>query len=625
MGRARLDSEQTSTNAERCKRYRKKKGDKYKSDDSLRKWSKLEMIRKNPLKNEQRLKDQAEKKKLYRQRKKYEANMNMNNEQTTSTPAEAPKVAFTHSSTKARSIKKVESALPRSPRKREEVVKALASNFLRVQFKSTSKRGRPSDLLNDEQEEWLVNFLDRDDISRQTPGRKDTVYIGKVNGEKRYLQKRYLLWKIRDLLDIANGSEDLFISDTYGMEFGSNLKFWQLYKFLKKHKEYKWNRDICHESCVCEVCENSRLFLKAVNKKLKKDAPKFPTTAREIAEDYSCNRDNLDCMMGNCMNCPKLEVPLEFFQKNRVTNDESEEVSTDNEEDEVPDITYYQWMNVSEKVQKVALKIKANEIEGELKKSIALIKEHIYIKNQQQKKYHELKDNLNPGEFLVHVDYAESYKNAQQDEIQTAYFGHQAFSMFTACCYTRDSEGELKKHCFVIISDSSDHSRIAAHTCISRVVRELKRIYGYVDHVHLWSDGCASQFRSRFVFQLTNHFPYEITRYYNERHHGKGPMDGIGGSVKNFVFRAVLSNKVVINTPEEFAIYADSNIKGISCIFLSEEEMILEPREIGETPYVPAMKALQVHMVKRKKTKDGTYLEFYKTAYESPFYTHLYH
>ena len=62
MGRARIDSERTSTNAERCKRYRKKKGDKYKTDDSLRKWSKLEMIRKNPLKNEQRLKDQAEKK-----------------------------------------------------------------------------------------------------------------------------------------------------------------------------------------------------------------------------------------------------------------------------------------------------------------------------------------------------------------------------------------------------------------------------------------------------------------------------------------------------------------------------------------------------------------------------------
>ena len=36
---------------------------------------------------------------------------------------------------------------------------------------------------------------------------------------------------------------------------------------------------------------------------------------------------------------------------------------------------------------------------------------------------------------------------------------------------------------------------------------------------------------------------YTIQRYYNERHHGKGPMDGVGETVKNMIFQHVKSKK----------------------------------------------------------------------------------
>ena len=63
--------------------------------------------------------------------------------------------------------------------------------------------------------------------------------------------------------------------------------------------------------------------------------------------------------------------------------------------------------------------------------------------------------------------------------------------------------------------------------------------------IHLWSDGCSAQFRSRFVFQLTKFFPSRINviRYFNERHHEKDPMDVIGGCIKNAVSRAVMAEK----------------------------------------------------------------------------------
>ena len=44
------------------------------------------------------------------------------------------------------------------------------------------------------------------------------------------------------------------------------------------------------------------------------------------------------------------------------------------------------------------------------------------------------------NKVLISVDYTESYKHKQQREIQSVYFGHTRFSIFTACCYLRDSE-----------------------------------------------------------------------------------------------------------------------------------------------------------------------------------------
>ena len=40
-------------------------------------------------------------------------------------------------------------------------------------------------------------------------------------------------------------------------------------------------------------------------------------------------------------------------------------------------------------------------------------------------------------------------------------------------------------------------------------------------------------------------------------------MDGIGGTLKNCVYRDTMSGKCFINTPQEFAEYADKTVKGI--------------------------------------------------------------
>ena len=80
----------------------------------------------------------------------------------------------------------------------------MASKHLKIRFQGKGG-GRTKNVLTFAEEEWLSAFLDRADISRQTPGRKDNGFTGKVNGKKQYAQKRYLQWTIQELLGIING------------------------------------------------------------------------------------------------------------------------------------------------------------------------------------------------------------------------------------------------------------------------------------------------------------------------------------------------------------------------------------------------------------------------------------
>ena len=70
----------------------------------------------------------------------------------------------------------------------------------------------------------------------------------------------------------------------------------------------------------------------------------------------------------------------------------------------------------------------------------------------------------------------------------------------------------------------------------------------------VWNDGCASQFRSRFIFKLLSSYCPELFLEwnYNEEHHGKGPMDGVSGTIKNVVLDQVKSRKVAHSLPVEF-------------------------------------------------------------------------
>ena len=110
---------------------------------------------------------------------------------------------------------------------------------------------------------------------------------------------------------------------------------------------------------------------------------------------------------------------------------------------------------------------------------------------------------MSNGDLLVHVDFAESYRNDQQNEIQSSYFGDQSFSLFTSRCYFEGVTTEIRNKSVVVLTENSDHNRIASMSCLKKVINTVETVCGKsFTNIVLWRDGMGTQFPSRFIFQL---------------------------------------------------------------------------------------------------------------------------
>ena len=163
------------------------------------------------------------------------------------------------------------------------------------------------------------------------------------------------------------------------------------------------------------------------------------------------------------------------------------------------------------------------------------MKTHAYNIYRQYSELKHLKKNLGKKDVILSVDFSRNYENKQLREIQSAFFGHECFTIFTAACYIHkevkitgkvkfDNESSLQVIPIAIISNETNHDRDVAFTNNQKLISIVQELSPEICNFHFWSDGCAAQFRSRFVFRSFCYYPQEInlTWDYGEAHHFKG-------------------------------------------------------------------------------------------------------
>ena len=445
----------------------------------------------------------------------------------------------------------------------------------------TQKTGRPA-ILNNAITEKLERFLSDNSISMTLPGRNNQVYTGKdENGESIFASKKYILWIFNELASIIKEEED---------EELAQLKFSTLYRHIRSKKEYIINSKIPEVNCLCPTCESIELLCSAVNKSSDLNLPK---KCHELVEQIACNPLTEDCAKGTCSKCPVINLDL-------LTG--------------VDRIPFYHWVK-RQQYQKELSELSGSEIKAKLTEMFSTLKTHFFQKRVQSQAYRKHIDELADDEMLVHVDYSENYKNKQPNEIKASFHGQGQFTLYTACLYVKSGEEVVCKS-FVLVTTENDHSCNVTFALNNLLIKEALTQKA-CKIIKFWSDGCASQFRSRYAFFMLTKFNPGINLEWNffEANHGKGAVDGIGGRVKHSVFRRVLSKQIVIESPKHFAEYANSILPKKEVVFVDEDQMELgyesECRE--KAVYIPGTP--KVHCVRRTIIeKEKCELRFYQTT-----------
>ena len=108
-----------------------------------------------------------------------------------------------------------------------------ACNKIQIKNKVKRKLRRRRKELNEDEKIWLIEFLSQSDIGCTSLSHKDHVYFGKLNDERKYKHRQYLLWLCVIFLLSANSNAGC--EQSFETRCGKEFTFLQLYNFLKPH------------------------------------------------------------------------------------------------------------------------------------------------------------------------------------------------------------------------------------------------------------------------------------------------------------------------------------------------------------------------------------------------------
>lgn len=240
-----------------------------------------------------------------------------------------------------------------------------------------------------------------------------------------------------------------------------------------------------------------------------------------------CAEPDVKCYFGDCVDCPgagKLREALEKAIDGR----------------DIESFTYKQWVAKPRMTLETILK-SADEFIDELCDSVTNLLDHAFITKKQAQYFKYLKENLKEGEFLVVRDFAENYAFVVQQAVSGFHWNNNQATVYPVVVYFRENQKVVHKS-LTIISDCLYHDAIAVYT-FTRVIQDfIKTIYESPIRTYYFSDGAPQQYKNFKNFgNLSLHkkdFGVSAEWHFFASAHGKGPCDGVGGTLKRLAARA---------------------------------------------------------------------------------------
>lgn len=173
-----------------------------------------------------------------------------------------------------------------------------------------------------------------------------------------------------------------------------------------------------------------------------------------------------------------------------------------------------------------------------------------------------------------------------------------------AVSYYRSEDSQVSHKSRVFISDELGHNSATVFAFIKELIPHLKVMLPQIKHIHYYTDSPTSQYRNKTIFYLLSHHKelFGVSTLWNvfEAGHGKGPCDGVGGSIKRMAEEAVCQQKVTIQDASDFSTWTQQHqsSSSVSFSFVSKATCSAAQSEIegfGELKPVPG--TISVHAV----------------------------
>ena len=420
-----------------------------------------------------------------------------------------------------------------------------------------SKHGRS---LAAEITECVQSFYYREDISRLMPGKKDCIRVIKKN-EKVTVQKRLVLCSLKE-------SFIKFRDSFPEMKIGFS-KFASL-----RPKECKLaGASGTHSVCVCTIHNNLKLMM--VGSMMNKVTAHLDVPLEHYSHaiaSITCNPAQPSCYLGECNYCPDVES-----LRTQLTQCF--------EEAQVDTVEFKQWTTTDRSTLETKVQTTDDFLEQFLSK-LQLLKRHDFVAKQQTQYLQSRKESLVAGEFLVIGDFSENFSFVVQDAAQ-AFHWNNNMATIHPFVYYYNAQGSLSHGNFVLISDCNVHDTIAVHLFQQRLVAHLKGKFSTVGKIIYFSDGCAGQYKNlKYFTNLCLHeqdFGIGAEWHFFATSHGKGPSDGIGGTIKREATRASLQRPYQdqILTPSQLHNFVSTNLTGVVSEFVTCEDYAAECKTLA--------------------------------------------
>lgn len=176
--------------------------------------------------------------------------------------------------------------------------------------------------------------------------------------------------------------------------------------------------------------------------------------------------------------------------------------------------------------------------------------QHSFIAKQQSSFHRFRRENLANDECMAICDFAENYAFVIQDAAPGFHWNNNQATVYPVVLYYK-CNGILNHKSLVIISDCLQHDAVTVWA-LSEYINDLaKSLVPDLSKIIYFSDGAPQQFKNykNFVNIYFHQFDFHVSAewHFFPTAHGKGPCDGIGGTVKRLATRASLQR--LINHP----------------------------------------------------------------------------